>query len=127
MAFKKVVEQEDQSFTKISDIPLLKVRCTEKGFCKSGLFEVEHLIPPAQFTNFTLINYTLNVRVNVSEKNTKLYEMLLSYLKNLKADPNGVDSLWVQIRDRDRAYINLGVDDEKAVNWSKHALGHIKT
>ena len=128
MAFQKQAEHSEKEFPKITDIPLLKEYAQDKKFCKSGIFQVEHLVTPGRYQNFTLINYTINVRINVGPNNSQNYEFLVKFAKSIKADD--VSGLWLgcEIRDRMKGYVNVGTDDEKGVTWVKHALGFaIKT
>ena len=124
MAFKALGEYTEKPFKRLSDIPLLKERCQESGFCKSGLFIVEHIVPPGRFANFSLVNYTINVRVNVTENNAQLYEVLKDYFKNVKKDPSNNPLLMCQITNRDSGFAAVGVDDNKNAEWMQASLGY---
>lgn len=125
MAFVKQAETSEGTFPKLSDVPLLRDRCKEDGFCKSGLIEIEHLIPPSRFLNFTLVNYKLNVRMNVSNRSKDSYAFLMSYSESINEDGLKAPKLMVQIRDRKNGYFDIGNDDKKTQDWQKASLGHM--
>ena len=123
MAFKSQATYEEKPLKKLSDIPLLKSYAKDKKFCKSGLFQIEHIVPPGRFNNFTLVNYTINVRVNVTPNNEEAYAFLVEYQKLVDGEEMAIDWLGCQITDRLKGYVNIGTDDEKAVSWEKQPLG----
>lgn len=123
MAFVKKATHTEKQFPKLSDIPRLAERCTEKDFCKSGLITVEHLVPPGRYQNFTLVSYSENVRVNVSTNNSESFDFLTDYAAMLSEDGHKAPQLMFSIRDRTKGYFDLGTDDKKTQDWSKVALG----
>lgn len=128
MAFKRQAEHKETTFVKLTDIPLLIERCKEKGFCKSGVFQVEHLVFPSKFPNYTLVNYKLGVRVNISEGNESNFKFLTEYRQLITTDPVKVPWLGIEITDRTKGWAAVGTDDEKYVTWAKASLGmSIKT
>lgn len=124
MAFVSKAEHQEPEYTKLSDIPLLKTYATDKSFCKSGLLEIEHLIPPGQFQNFTLVNYSKNVRVNISPKNADSYAFLKEYRETMRGTPGDLPLLMIQITNREKGWVNVGVDDRKTCNWVSGGLGY---
>mgnify|MGYP000748417452 CR=1 FL=1 len=124
MAFVKQAESTEKPLVKLSDVPLLSERCREKGFCKGGLISIEHIVPPGRYSNFTLVNYSTNVRMNVSERNEGAYEYLQVYMSTVKEDGKGLPMLMVSIRDREKGFFDIGTDDKKIQDWVKAPLGY---
>ncbi len=123
MAFVKQATHEEKQFPKLSEVPLLRAYADDPKFCKSGIFYVEHLVPPGRFQNFTMVNYTLNVRVNVSPNNEDALSFLKSYFAMIEEDPVKADMLGCQIRDRQKGFVDIGIDDKKTCTWEKKPLG----
>lgn len=84
---------------------------------------MEHVVPPGRFQNFTLLNYTINVRVNVGPNNEDAYKFLNEYWATIDAESKGLPWLGCQITDRMKGYVNIGTDEEKAVDWTAGGLG----
>jgi hypothetical protein len=124
MAFTVQAESDNSQDVRISDVPLLKTYASDPTFCKSGVFYVEHIVNPSQYNNFTLVNYELNVRVNIGVKNVPAYKFLIEYTQAMQDNPKKCPKLGCQITDRARGYVNIGIDDKKTVDWSKQPLGY---
>lgn len=124
MAFVVKSEHSEPTFSKLSDVPLIRERCKEKGFLKSGISFVEHIIPPGRFENFTLLSYSQNWRLNIGPKNIGNFEFLSEYCSHLDGSATDLPKLGIQLRDRTKGYVDVGVDEEKTHTWLKKPLGY---
>ena len=123
MAFQVKAQYTEEEFKRISDVPLLRDYAKDKTFCKSGVFQIQHIVPPARFQNYSVLNYKLDVRVNIIPGNAEAFEYLNELSDLLNKGVMKTNWVGCQISNRQLGQVNLGEDEDKQVEWEKVKLG----